>query len=400
MKYYLETKYSEKDEVKALGARFDRDKKKWYFEDPERKTAFKKWIPDDRYDAIQPIILKDAEAVEEDDGEYRNPFAGNISVAAVSYEKLGIGSNLLILDTETTGLMDDDEVVEHGIIDKCGNEVFHSLFRPERRMTPEAAEKTGITNEALAAAPLFKDAADVIIGILKGHTVVGHNIAFDVRLLMQTAARYGLNEGNFKAALSDTVDSIDVCKKYLNLTSYSLKNVCYALGISDTQKHRSSYDCLMVLQTLLALETRPFCTRSGAESKIKRDEQLSGRTAKASDERGARILRHIRDDRMTISQTAEALGLSERTVIRYAIGLIKLEKIGVADVLAKEREDLIVSVTEGLPMWTGRKKPIFEAAEEAGTPVTYDEIEIALCGKRMASLIADAEKRKAVQQYA
>jgi hypothetical protein len=45
MRIYLENTYKERDEVKALGAWYDVDQKKWYIEDRHERALFERWIP-------------------------------------------------------------------------------------------------------------------------------------------------------------------------------------------------------------------------------------------------------------------------------------------------------------------------------------------------------------------
>jgi len=42
---HLNVPYSEKDEAKALGARWNPSRKTWFIEDREDLTPFMKWIP-------------------------------------------------------------------------------------------------------------------------------------------------------------------------------------------------------------------------------------------------------------------------------------------------------------------------------------------------------------------
>ena len=46
MRTYLKVPFSEKEEVKALGARWDSAKKEWYAFRPENLTPFLKWLPE------------------------------------------------------------------------------------------------------------------------------------------------------------------------------------------------------------------------------------------------------------------------------------------------------------------------------------------------------------------
>ena len=45
MRINLITPFAEKDQVKALGARWDSQKKVWYIKDVEDLTPFERWIP-------------------------------------------------------------------------------------------------------------------------------------------------------------------------------------------------------------------------------------------------------------------------------------------------------------------------------------------------------------------
>ena len=46
MRINLITPFAEKDQVKALGARWDSQKKVWYIKDVEDLSPFERWIPD------------------------------------------------------------------------------------------------------------------------------------------------------------------------------------------------------------------------------------------------------------------------------------------------------------------------------------------------------------------
>lgn len=43
-RHYINCPYSEKDEAKSLGARWDPARKKWYFIGKEKSEKFKKWL--------------------------------------------------------------------------------------------------------------------------------------------------------------------------------------------------------------------------------------------------------------------------------------------------------------------------------------------------------------------
>ncbi|MJX93223.1 3'-5' exonuclease, partial [Salmonella enterica subsp. enterica] len=63
----------------------------------------------------------------------------------------------LFIDTETTGLGDDAEIVEICIIDSHGFIMLNTLIKPTKPIPDEAIAIHGITNEMVAFAPNWTD---------------------------------------------------------------------------------------------------------------------------------------------------------------------------------------------------------------------------------------------------
>jgi len=101
-------------------------------------------------------------------------------------------ANALILDTETTGLGDDAEVVELTVIDCAGAVLLDTLVRPSGPVPAEAAAIHGITDAMLAEAPTWSEIHARFCDLVEGRQVVIYNHEFDVRVIGQTARRYGL----------------------------------------------------------------------------------------------------------------------------------------------------------------------------------------------------------------
>jgi DNA polymerase-3 subunit epsilon len=93
--------------------------------------------------------------------------------------------DFVILDTETTGLY-DAEIIELSIIDKEGNVLFDSLFKPKHPIPDEVIEIHGIDNEMVAAAPTWAEKISEIKRILEGKTVVIYNAEFDCNMIHST----------------------------------------------------------------------------------------------------------------------------------------------------------------------------------------------------------------------
>ncbi|HGM5349228.1 TPA: 3'-5' exonuclease [Serratia marcescens] len=97
-------------------------------------------------------------------------------------------SNCLILDTETTGLGIDAEIVEITLLDTTGEILLNTLVKPRRPIPPEATAIHGITNEMVANAPSWIRVCSKFYHLISGRKVVIYNSDYDTRLLEQTNA--------------------------------------------------------------------------------------------------------------------------------------------------------------------------------------------------------------------
>ncbi|RMN18591.1 hypothetical protein ALQ63_02890 [Serratia plymuthica] len=97
-----------------------------------------------------------------------------------------LDENCLILDTETTGLGDDAEIVEITIIDTTGKVLLDTLVKPSKPIPAEASAIHGITDAMVMGAPEWKVIFPQVDALISGRTVVAYNSAYDVRLLDQT----------------------------------------------------------------------------------------------------------------------------------------------------------------------------------------------------------------------
>lgn len=105
----------------------------------------------------------------------------------------------VVLDTETTGLGPDAEVIEVAVLDARGAPLLDSLVRPLGPLPAEATRIHGITSADVATAPLFPVVAAALARLLVGRTALIYNAAYDTRLLRQSAARHGLRLPAFVA---------------------------------------------------------------------------------------------------------------------------------------------------------------------------------------------------------
>jgi len=100
--------------------------------------------------------------------------------------------NFCIIDTETTGLDDNAEIVEIAIIDKEGNTLINQLVKPTKRIPQEATDIHGITNDEVKKAPSFKTIWPKVRKLLKEYQpIVVYNADFDIQMIRQSCQKYG-----------------------------------------------------------------------------------------------------------------------------------------------------------------------------------------------------------------
>ncbi len=92
---------------------------------------------------------------------------------------------LVFFDTETTGNTADDVLCQ--IAYKTGDDIWHGLFNPGKKIPPEASAVHHITNKMVKDSPAFKESQDY--GKVKklfedkNSIVVAHNAIFDLQMI-------------------------------------------------------------------------------------------------------------------------------------------------------------------------------------------------------------------------
>ena len=88
------------------------------------------------------------------------------------------------LDSETTGVADDDEMVELTIIDDDGEPLINTLIKPKFHRTWAGAQRVhGISPLDVRHSPTQDEISDDIRKVVKGKRVVIYNAPFDSKFL-------------------------------------------------------------------------------------------------------------------------------------------------------------------------------------------------------------------------
>lgn len=163
----------------------------------------------------------------------------------------------IVVDTETTGLdpADGHRIIEIGCVELYDHvptgATFHHYLNPERLIPREAQRIHGITDEFLAAKPVFSTVAQELMVFLGDAPLVMHNAAFDLKFLNAELLR--LSMSGISAARA--IDTIEIAKVKVPGARYSLDELCRRFGIdlSVRSKHGALVDAELTARVYLEL---------------------------------------------------------------------------------------------------------------------------------------------------
>lgn len=146
----------------------------------------------------------------------------------------------MVLDTETTGLGEDAEIVEMAIVGPSGQVLFDKLVQPSAAIEYEAARLHRFDPLNLEAAPPFEAIYPILKELLSGRTIVAFHADFDRRVIDSSCRGSSLRpiEGRWACAL----------ERYESWRGFraSLGTVCEIEGIPVTDRHRAVGDAFLV----------------------------------------------------------------------------------------------------------------------------------------------------------
>lgn len=171
-------------------------------------------------------------------------------------------SDVLILDTETSGLDENAEALEVGIIDTKGTEVLHSFVLPEFSISRASTEVHGLDRRLLKlyGAQPWPYVHDEICGLLsEASAVVIYNAEYDIRVLRQTAGIHGLTISGFDyhcAMLAYASYRNEIHPRFNNPRWHKLSAAARHEKVAVKQEHEALSDCHMVLALMRAVSGR------------------------------------------------------------------------------------------------------------------------------------------------
>jgi len=163
----------------------------------------------------------------------------------------------MILDTETTGFGNSDDIIEVAAITPRGEVLINTLIRPGRPIPREITQITGIADHMVAGSPRFRAAWEQsLAGPLRQRGIIAYNAPFDVRMLRQNIQRHC-------GMLWEPPGSDCLMRAYASFRgerqssggyrSHKLSVACAHMGIAHDHAHRALDDCLVSARLLQAM---------------------------------------------------------------------------------------------------------------------------------------------------
>ena len=174
--------------------------------------------------------------------------------AAAQWARRMHDAGFVVLDTETTGMEDDDELVQISVVDHAGEVLVDTTVRPTKTIHPRASAVHGLTAADLVDAPSMSELFAELQAALQGRTVVAYNVAFDRRMLDQTLWRYNLPAlpvRGWECAMQRYAQYLGRWNaRYRSFTWVKLTVACGIERIPVTAAHSALGDSLMTLSLI------------------------------------------------------------------------------------------------------------------------------------------------------
>jgi len=167
------------------------------------------------------------------------------------------GDETVILDTETTGLDENAEIVEIAVIDRGGKTLLQSLVKPTKPIPADISEIHKITDAMVADAPSWPEVQAQLVQILRGRRLVIWHADYDLRLIGQSAAAHGIVPPALTAECAQTAYKRfygEPGEEAGKVRRQRLTNAAAQQGVEiHGQAHRAEVDCLTTLGVIAAM---------------------------------------------------------------------------------------------------------------------------------------------------
>lgn len=155
-----------------------------------------------------------------------------------------IPQEYVCVDVETTGLYQQyDCIIDVAAVLMSRGEIkstFSSIVAQNRPIPKKIQRLTGITEEMVRTGMNEGEAMGRFCDFIQDHTIVGHNVRFDLQFLWNACVRAGRSFDNLY------IDTLTLAKNRLpDLEHYRLEDVAARLHVEQTTAHRAEADAIV-----------------------------------------------------------------------------------------------------------------------------------------------------------
>jgi len=155
--------------------------------------------------------------------------------AAINWAKeLLKRDHFCILDTETTGLSNIDEICQIALVNSSGEPLLNSLVRPTVSISAAASEIHGITDKFVTDAPKFEAVFLELLRALGNRDLVIYNSEFDTRFIRQSLKAHGIQ-------LAFAMSERRGCRIFTNGGSIHCCMTWYSQFVGDWNNYHGNY---------------------------------------------------------------------------------------------------------------------------------------------------------------
>ena len=175
-----------------------------------------------------------------------------------------IKNRIVIIDTEVTGITSVDNIIDlcaREMIDgKLTNNIFHSFFKPKKRVTADFMKKHQIPNEVLNYTYEYeKKIFEDFLYFVGNSLIISHNALYDMEKINNELKYYNLplfDKYQFRCSMRIFKERF----KYFSNKFCQLKQCCLFLEIEydKAQLHLAEYDSLLLGKVLEIIYTGAY----------------------------------------------------------------------------------------------------------------------------------------------
>ncbi len=166
------------------------------------------------------------------------------------------------LDTETTGLNENDEILEIAIITDDGSIKFESLVRPTVLIPLSASRIHGITNLSVKQSPFWNKIWPELNAIFKDKLICAYNSDFDMRMIRQSNFKFKLQWVNnyhfFDIMILFSIFNQEWDPIHQHYRFIGLEKAGNILGIAMPNAHRALADARLARAVLHSIAGIPY----------------------------------------------------------------------------------------------------------------------------------------------